>query len=102
MTDIARRFAELRSAVANGTYVGPLTKAEPMSHEIRIPSTAELNEVTEYVAGAGVEFSQLSPDNRATVLKIAIQADISHTLAQMLSDTGHMANWFQKSRLFEG
>lgn len=69
---------------------------------LRLPSADELNEVVELIAGKGVKFDRLSPDQRATVLKIAIQADISDTLADILNDTGHMANWFEKSRLWEG
>lgn len=69
---------------------------------LRLPTTAELDEVTELIAGQGVKFASLAPDQRSTVLKIAIEADISDTLAAMLSDTGHMANWFEKSRLWEG
>lgn len=69
---------------------------------LRLPSESELNEVAELIAGKGVTYDRLSPDNRAMVLKIAIQADISDTLADMMNDTGHMANWFEKSRLWEG
>lgn len=69
---------------------------------LRLPSESELNEVAELIAGPGVKFVTLGPDQRATILKIAIQADISDTLADMMNDTGHMANWFEKSRLWEG
>lgn len=69
---------------------------------LRLPTTAELDEVTEAIAGKGVTYDRLSPDQRATVLKIAIEADISDTLASILNDTGNMSDWFKNSKLWEG
>jgi hypothetical protein len=69
---------------------------------LRLPTLDELNEVTEVIAGKGVTFDRLSPENRAMVLKIAIEADISDTLADILHDTGNMSDWFKNSKLWEG
>ncbi|WLJ71212.1 hypothetical protein [Sphingomonas phage Birtae] len=69
---------------------------------LRLPSESELNEVAELIAGKGVTYDRLSPENRALIVKIAIQADISDTLAAMLDDTGKVADWFKHSKLWEG
>lgn len=68
----------------------------------RIPTNEALQEVVDAITGGGVRFDALEHAVRATVMQIAINADIADSLCRLQSDTADMANWFRNSRLWEG
>jgi hypothetical protein len=73
-----------------------------MSDDMRLPSQADLQRVTDLVTGGGVAFSALDPDRRLAVINTAIQADISDSLTNLIADTQHIGDWFRVSRTWEG
>jgi hypothetical protein len=69
---------------------------------LRLPSDEELDEVAALIAGPGVKYLALAPDQRAKVLRIAIDADIADSMVDLLNYASHISVWFEKSKLWEG
>lgn len=103
MTDIARRFAELRSAVAAGTYTGPITKTGSSMAEL--PRTEDLDAMADLIAG--LSFDQLGPEARIQVIGLVAQGDIIEELGHLktaLDDLyqpiDKIADWFRNSKVY--
>jgi len=48
---------------------------------IRLPDLADLQQVTDLITGGGVDYRQLTNEQRLAILKLAIQADTNESLA---------------------
>lgn len=114
MTDIARRFAELRSAVANGTYSGPLTPLKRKTMDL--PDFEDLDAMTRLIGGENAEFENLPIPDRMRIIELCNQANavtaIVHIRDSLEKIEGYtdriddniakVGDWFKYSKTYEG
>ncbi len=68
----------------------------------RIPTPEALQEVVDAITGGGVRFDALDYNIRATIMQIAVNADIADSLSRIHGDAVDVGAWFRNSRLWEG
>ena len=104
MTDIARRFADLRSAVAAGTYTGPITRIEP---NVQLPSREDLDAMCELIGGPNADFDLLPVPDKMRVIELVNQSDSATNLASIATAVDSIddqlrivAEWFKNSKVY--